>query len=398
MSDTAIDTPASKPDGLVRRVLGRGSYFDFIGQSRRFLIITLISLAVVGIGVVARGMNFSIEFTGGNGLTVNEATNDFTAEELSAAIAEAGVEDATVQLVDEGEGALISTPALDDIGGETQRRLLTAVAETTGVEETDIAVNAVGPRWGQQITRQSVRGLLVFLVLVALYLAIRFEWRMAVAAIVTLIHDIIITVGVYAIVGFQVSPASVIAFLTILGYSLYDTVIVFDRVNEDTANLSSVSTKTYGESANEALNEVLVRSLSTAITALLPVGSLLFIGARLLGADTLQDLALALFVGMAVGAYSSITVATPLLVWLKEREPRWAELKTRVESRRGSAASAQTPAVAAAGAAPAAPVVAPDSAITDAGTPATGQAPPRKAAAKKSTAKKAPKSRANRRR
>ncbi|MDQ3343009.1 MAG: protein translocase subunit SecF, partial [Actinomycetota bacterium] len=175
-----------------------------------------------------------------------------------------------------------------------------------------------------------------------LYITLRFELRMALAALVTLLHDTAVTVGVYAMVGFEVSPASVIAFLTILGYSLYDTVVVFDRVREDTAPLSSVSTATYGETANRALNEVLVRSLSTAMTSILPVGSLLFIGATVLGAGTLKDLALALFVGMAIGAFSSVVVATPFLVWLKEKEPRWAELKQRVESRRRSAVDAAT--------------------------------------------------------
>jgi preprotein translocase subunit SecF len=347
MTEATIDGPAVRRQGFFQRLFGRGDNFDFVGQSRRFLIMTIIILVVIAIGTFLSGMNFSIEFTGGTAYTVTGAQRDFTADDLTAALAEAGVEDSIIQIVDGGEGAFISTPPGDEIGSEGQRAVFAAVQETTGADE--IAVNAVGPRWGQQITKQSIRGLLVFLILVALYLALRFEWRMAVSAIATLLHDIVITVGIYAIVGFQVSPASIIAFLTILGYSLYDTVIVFDRVNEDTAKLSSMSTRTYGEVANDALNEVLVRSLSTSITALLPVGSLLFIGAQLLGAETLQDLALALFIGMAVGAYSSIVVATPLLVWLKEKEPRWAELKQRVESRRGAGGRDAT-AVATAGA------------------------------------------------
>ena len=353
MTDVAVNHPVGK-ESLFRRVFGRTEYFDFIGKSRTFLYVSLAILALVAIGGFLRGLNFSIEFTGGTGLTVTEATNDFTQEELEDAVAEAGVEGSIVQLIDGGEGALVTTPAVGEIGGERQRAVVSAVAKVTGVDEEAIAVDAVGPRWGEQITRQSVRALLVFLVLVSLYLAIRFEWRMAAAAILTLLHDIVISIGIYAIVGFPVSPASVIAFLTILGYSLYDTVIVFDRVNEDTAKLSSVSTKTYGETANEALNEVLVRSLSTSFTSLLPVGSLLFVGAQLLGAETLKDLALALFVGMAVGTYSSVVVATPFLVWLKEKEPRWAELKERVDSRRRAAPAAPAPVAAPAGVAPAA--------------------------------------------
>jgi preprotein translocase subunit SecF len=387
MTETAVPAKATK-QSLFRRVFGRTEYFDFIGQSRLYLIATLALLVIVLLGGYLRGLNFSIEFTGGTSLTVTDATTDFTVEELRDAVTGAGVEGAIVQVVDDGQGAFISTPAVEEIGGEQQRDAIAAIAEATGVEVNDIAVDAVGPRWGQQITNQSLRGLLVFLVLVSIYLAIRFEWRMAAAAILTLLHDIAITVGVYAIVGFPVSPASVIAFLTILGYSLYDTVIVFDRVTEDTARLSSVSTQTYGEVANEALNEVLVRSLSTSVTAILPVGSLLFVGATLLGADTLKDLALALFVGMAIGTYSSIVIATPFLVWLKEKEPRWAELKTKVESRRGSApAAAPAVATASAGAAPTAAAAEPVQ------RPAGS-----KPAAKKSTPKKPPKSRANKRR
>ena len=380
MTDATVTT--ARKEGLWRRIVGRRDYFDFIGKSRLFLIISLALLAIVLIGGFLRGLNFSIEFTGGTSLTVTEAQKDFTVDELRDAIGNAGVEGSIVQIVDGGTGALISTPAVEKIGGDEQRAAIAAVAETTGVDVNDIAIDAVGPRWGEQITAQSLRGLLVFLVLVALYLAFRFEWRMAAASILTLLHDIVITIGIYAIVGFPVSPASVIAFLTILGYSLYDTVIVFDRVKEDTARLSTVSTQTYGEVANEALNEVLVRSLSTSMTSILPVASLLFVGANLLGADTLQDLALALLIGMAVGTYSSIAVATPFLVWLKEKEPRWRELKERVESRRRapSPQAAATPSVAAAGGG-----TVPSKGATDA--PAK-VAPARKSGTKKSRAQR----------
>jgi preprotein translocase subunit SecF len=383
MTQAELEAPAQpRKEGLVRRIVGRTEYFDFIGKSRTFLLVTLALLALVIVGGLLRGLNFSIEFTGGSSLTVLGATKDFTVEQLTDAVADAGIEGAIVQVVDDGDGALINTPAVDRIGGEQQRAAIAAIAETTGVAEEDIAVDAVGPRWGERITRQALRALLVFLVLVALYLALRFEWRMAAAAIVTLLHDIILTVGIYAIVGFPVSPASVIAFLTILGYSLYDTVVVFDRVGEDTEKLSSVSTQTYGEAANDALNEVLVRSLSTSITSLLPVGSLLFVGATLLGAETLQDLALALFIGMAVGTYSSVVVATPFLVWLKEKEPRWAELKERVESRRRGPAAAP------------APVPAPAAAAAGTGTSgaATPAAPATRSGGKGSGARKSAKS------
>ncbi|HWB71316.1 MAG TPA: protein translocase subunit SecF [Egibacteraceae bacterium] len=321
--------------GPLWRLLNGQTNIDFVGRSRLWLWVVVASAAVCLGALAARGVNFNLDFTGGTAFTVSGATRPFTSAGIGDALGEIGVRDTKVQVVDDGRGALVSTPALDEIGGQQQRAVVARLSEVTGASAEQIDVSAVGPRWGAQITRQALRGLVVFLVLIGVYISLRFDWRMAAAALVTLLHDILVTVGVYALVGFEVSPASVIAFLTILGYSLYDTVVVFDRVTEDTQRLSSVSTVTYGQSANRALNEVLVRSLSTSATSVLPVGSLLFIGVNLLGADTLQDLALALFVGMAVGTYSSIIVATPFLVWLKEKEPRYAELKQRLAVRRG---------------------------------------------------------------
>src|SRR5680860_823053 len=342
---TAIDErggAAHSRWGAVARFFSGQTHYDFIGRSRLWLGVVLASIVVSILGVLIGGLNLGIALTGGTSFVVTGTATDPTAEALQAALSEVGVSESVVQLAEgpQGPGALITTPALDEIGGEQQAQIIDAIVATTGAPRDQIAVQAVGPRWGAEISRQALEGLLAFLVLVTLYITLRFELRMAVAALVTLIHDVVVTIGIYAIVGFEVTPASVIALLTILGYSLYDTVIVFDRVRETTAPLSSVSTRTYGEVANAALNNVLVRSLSTSVTSLLPVGTLLFIGANLLGAETLQDLALALFVGMAIGAYSSLVVATPFLVWLKEREPRWAELKEKVEARRGGAASA----------------------------------------------------------
>ncbi len=333
---TAVDTA---PTGnRVRRFFEGETDFDFIGRSRLWLIITVVLLAVCALAFLVRGLNFGIDFTGGTSLIVEDATRSFTAQQVQDQLADLGVEEATVQLTTDGTGALISTTALDEVAGVQQNEVVDALAQLTGTDREQIDVSAIGPRWGQQISQQAIRGLLVFLALVTVYIAFRFEWRMAVAALLTLLHDVAVTVGIYALIGFQVTPASVIALLTILGYSLYDTVVVFDRVTEDTGRLGSSSSRTYSQVANGSLNSVLVRSLSTSVTSLLPVGALLFIGAQLLGAATLEDLALALFIGMAVGTYSSLVVATPLLCWLKEREPRWAELRHRLETRRGGAA------------------------------------------------------------
>jgi preprotein translocase subunit SecF len=329
---------ADAPQGRVRRFFEGETDFDIVGRSRLWLIVTIVVLVVSALALAIRGLNFGIDFTGGSSMVIEGATETFTADEIRGALAELGIDEATVQLTTDGTGALISTTALDEVAGVQQREVANALAELTGADLQQIEVSAIGPRWGQQISRKAIEGLLVFLLLVTIYISIRFEWRMAVAALLTLLHDVAVTVGIYALVGFQVTPASVIALLTILGYSLYDTVVVFDRVTEDTERLGSSASRTYSEVANGSLNSVLVRSLSTSITSLLPVGALLFIGAQLLGATTLEDLALALFIGMAVGTYSSLIVATPLLCWLKEREPRWAELRHRLETRRGGAA------------------------------------------------------------
>jgi preprotein translocase subunit SecF len=327
--------------GRLQRLLAGQSGIDFIGRSRLWLALSLAIIAVCVLGVLVRGLSFGIDFTGGTSYTVTNADGGFTSAELRNGLAELGVTDVSAQVVDGGAGAIVTTPPREDIGGAQDEAIFDRVAEITGVSGSDITTEAVGPSWGDQISRQAVEGLVIFLVLVVAYISFRFELRMAVAAVTALLHDIVVTVGIYALVGFEVTPASVIALLTILGYSLYDTVVVFDRVTEDTAGLRSVSTESYGQVSNRALNAMLVRSISTSVTSLLPVGSLLFIGATLLGADTLSDLALALFLGMAAGTYSSVMVATPLLVWLKEREPQWAELKAKVASRRGEAATVQ---------------------------------------------------------
>ncbi len=335
MTSSATKTAPQAKNTPLRRFLNGESDITFIGRGRTWAIISLalivISLASLGV----RGLNFAIDFTGGTSFVISDATDEFTSGDLRDAMGEFGVTDVTAQVVDEGDGALVSTPELGEVGGELDRAATQALAEVTGADINDIDRQAVGPRWGAQVTEQALLALAVFLGLVVVYITLRFEWRMALSALVTLVHDIVVTIGVYALVGFEVSPASVIALLTILGYSLYDTVVVFDRVTEETKFLGAAENRTYGELANGALNGVLVRSLSTSVTSLLPVGALLLIGAQLLGADTLQDLALALFIGMAVGTYSSIFVATPILVALKEREPRVAEHKERLLTQRG---------------------------------------------------------------
>ncbi|MGI9018285.1 MAG: protein translocase subunit SecF [Euzebya sp.] len=332
MTDAVEQTGSARQedrDSKLSRLLTGRSHIDFVGRSRQWLYITLGVLAVCALALVLRGLNFSIEFTGGSSFVVDNATNDYTVDDLEALLSDLGIQEAIVQQVADGAGAQISTPAVSEVAGVDDLEVAAAIGELTGGE---VNVSTIGPRWGDAITRQALRGLIVFLLLVVAYITVRFEWRMAVSAVATLAHDVAITVGLYALAGFIVSPSTVIAILTILGYSLYDTVVVFDRITEDSAKLTSVSTTSYGQVANQALNNVLVRSMSTSITSVLPVASLLLIGATLLGAETLSDLALALFIGMTVGTYSSIIVATPLLVWLKEKDPKFAELKARAQA------------------------------------------------------------------
>jgi preprotein translocase subunit SecF len=220
-----------------------------------------------------------------------------------------------------------------DLPQSTISAARTALASTFSVDPANIDIQTVGPSWGKEITHKAVYALIGFLIVVMLYLAIAFEPKMAISAIIAVIHDVFITVGIYALVGFDVTPATVIGFLTILGYSLYDTVVVFDKVRENTNGITSTARQTYSQAANLALNQTLVRSFNTSLIALLPVASILFVGAGLLGAGTLKDLSLALFIGLATGTYSSIFIATPLLATLRERESAMQALAKRVSTR-----------------------------------------------------------------
>jgi preprotein translocase subunit SecF len=198
------------------------------------------------------------------------------------------------------------------------------------VDIQQVDLSSVSAAWGDEITHKAERALVFFFIALTIYISIRFEWKMAIAAIVAVVHDVLISVGIYSIFGFEVSPATVIAFLTILGYSLYDTIVVFDKVHDNTKRLSTAGKSTYGDIVNLSMNQVLMRSLNTSLAAVLPVLSLLVVGSGIMGAHALQDFALALFVGLITGSYSSIYVATPILAALKEREPRYQAIRQRV--------------------------------------------------------------------
>jgi preprotein translocase subunit SecF len=315
--------------------------FNIVDNRRRWYIISTV-LVLISLGSLAfRGLNFGIEFSGGSVITVPSAT--CTVEEARAAFLGSGVtsEDPIVTITQGSLGRNVNVQTIH-LEPQDTKKAQDALASGCKVEVSTITTQVVGASWGEQITHKAVVGLVVFLAAVVLYLSVWFEWRMAVAALIALAHDIIITVGIYALVGFEVTPATVIGVLTILGYSLYDTVVVFDKVKENTKAITSSARMTYGQAANLAVNQTLVRSINTSIVGLLPVASLLFVGSYVLGAGTLKDLALALFVGIAIGTYSSVFVATPVLVDFKNREPSIRALNKRVAQRdasRGSGAS-----------------------------------------------------------
>jgi preprotein translocase subunit SecF len=308
--------------------------FDFVGRRRLWYTLSALIVVACAAGFVLRGFHYGIEFRGGVEFTaqVKTANADAVDRFTNAVNSVQGAGDPVVNT--SGDHTVrIQTPAL------SQRQATQIEHALTKAGATEVSQDLIGPSWGKQVAQKALIGLSVFLVLVVIFIWSYFrEWRMSVAALVALAHDLLITAGVYAWSGFEVTPSTVTGLLTILGYSLYDTVVVFDKVKENTRNILRSSTSTYADRANLAVNQTLVRSINTSVTALLPVAALLIVGAAVLGTGPLKDLALALFVGMAAGTYSSICIATPLAAQLKEREPTIKAHTARVRAKRESAA------------------------------------------------------------
>lgn len=315
---------------------GRRSY-DIVGHRRRWYLVSAVLLTVSVLLLVSQGLNPSIDFRGGAEFTV---TGVERTEQQPAVDAVTSVLPNDVPRVSVVGGSSIRVQT-GDLTDEQTGELADALAMAYDVPATEVSSSFVGPNWGADVTGKALRGLVIFLLLVTVVMTIYFRaWRMAAAALVALAHDLIITVGLYSGVGWEVSPATVIGFLTILGYSLYDTVVVFDKVRENTEKVLDQRRYTYAELANLAVNQTLVRSINTSVVALLPVSAILFIGAFLLGAGTLRDIALALFLGMIVGTFSSVFIATPFEVSLREREPAIAEHTAAVlQARRAATGS-----------------------------------------------------------
>ncbi len=302
---------------------------DFVGRYKQWYVVSGVFVLLAAIGLVWHGLNLSLEFRGGSEFRVSGVTSssyEQTAKDAVTSVSAAGAPEVTKVGTDT---VRVQTEKLDDAQAE---QVKTALAKDFGVPETKISSSFVGPSWGASVSQKALKALLVFLALVSVVMAIYFRtWKMAVSGLVALLHDLFITVGIYALAGFEVSPATMIGFLTILGYSLYDTVVVFDKVRENTGEAMGNGRMTYAQAANLAVNQTLVRSINTTVVALLPIASILVIGFLFLGPGTLLDLALALFVGIAVGAYSSVFIATPLFVHLRAHEPAVMDLAKRAK-------------------------------------------------------------------
>lgn len=337
-----------RPNVYTRLFRGETS-FDFAGRWRRWFAISGLVIVIGFVALGVRGLNFSIEFKGG---TVWEVPSTASVTDVRGVISPISptLSQANVQtLIDRQSGKRViqvSAPAKETANSAEVAKVTDALAKIGHTSANNVRLNDIGPSWGSDITTKAVRAVIIFLVVVTAYIWLRFEAKMALAALVALVHDILVTVGIYSLSGFQVSPDTVIAFLTILGYSLYDTIVVFDKVQENTKGLASTGRTSYTETVNLSMNQVLARSLNTSFVAIIPILSILVIGAGVLGAKALEDFGLALFIGLSTGAYSSIFIASPLLALLKEREPRYAQIRNRLAKRSGT--SPMTPATAAA--------------------------------------------------
>ena len=302
---------------------------DIVSRQKTWYVVSLVLLVLAAAGLFGRGLNIGLEFRGGSEYQV-AAVSNFTNFEARAK--------AALGTVNPGSNVVVTRIGTNTVRVQTENfqsttvtaKVKSALASQFNVGANSVSANTIGPSWGASVSQQAITALIWFLILVSLVLAAYFRtWKMSIAALIALAHDLVITVGIYALAGFEVTSATVIGFLTILGYSLYDTVVVFDKVRENTQDAIGNGRQTFSQAANQAVNQTLVRSINTSVVALLPVASILGIGYFLLGPGTLLDLSLALFVGIAVGTYSSIFIATPVLADLREREPAMKELKKR---------------------------------------------------------------------
>jgi len=306
---------------------------NFVGRRKVWFTASIVIIVVGLLSLGVRGFNLGIDFKGGSSWEVLAPHSSVAA--MTTAVENAGLSQPVVEKL--GQSTYQVSANINDLPVAQQaleaNKVALAMAKEAGVSFNQVSTASVGPTWGSQVTNKAIEALLAFFVAVVAYIAFRFEPKMALAAFIAMVHDLLVTVGVYSLFGFQITPDTVIAILTILGYSLYDTVVVFDRVRDNTSGVLKSGSMTYGDMVNLSMNQTLARSINTSLVAILPVLSVLLVGADLLGATTLQNYGVALFVGLMSGAYSSLFIASPLLAILKEREPRFQELAQRVAAR-----------------------------------------------------------------
>jgi preprotein translocase subunit SecF len=337
-----------------------------VDHRRWWFLFSAVLIVLSLIGLFWRGLNFSIDFEGGAQL-LYPTTVELTAEEVASTVSSFGIDDPQVQIVDGTEVAVRTESLTGEAGSSADLRR--ALAEQAGIDPTEISVEDIGATWGGEISRKALQGLVVVLIAISIYIAFRFAWEMAVGAMVALVHDVLITAGIYALTGREVTPETVIAILTILGFSLYDTVVIYDKVQENTEAPGLVAKMGYAGVVNMSLNQTLMRSVNTSLVVLLPILSLL-----LFGGDTLKDFAFAMFIGVAIGAYSSIFIAAPILVLIKAREKGVQQMDARRTAREKAAAKRQ--------ASPASSVAADDEVVPAATSAATSEAAASRATAR----------------
>lgn len=320
--------------GLGGRLYSGETSVNIVGNAKRWYVVSAI-FTLLSIGaLLVQGLHLGIEFKGGSAYTFPSTTA--TVEQARSAVQSAGISGELIIQKIGDDKIRVQTGSLTNAESDAVEA---AIVANFKVNAADIDTQLIGPSWGKEITKKALYGLLAFIIVIMIFLAMTFEPKMAFAALIAVLHDVLITVGIYALIGFDVTPATVIGFLTILGYSLYDTVVIFDKVRENTRSITSTSKQTFTQATNLAVNQTIVRSINTTVIALLPVAAILFIGGGLLGAGTLKDISLALFIGMIVGSYSSVFIAPGVLAQLREKEPAMIALAKRVNAR-GSAVAA----------------------------------------------------------
>jgi len=326
--------------GFAGRLYRGEANLPIVKRRNTWFAIAAVLLVLAIASVAIRGFNLGIDFRGGNEFQVPSSVGTLLEAEdaLDAELAELDTAEPLEVVSGQEVGGTTYLFRTAELTSEQTEAFKQGLAERLGIEQSAISDSRVSGAWGGQVTQRALLGLLVFMVLVTVYLVLRFEARMAIAAVAGLVIDLLLTAGIYSASGFEVTPSTIIGFLTILGFALYDVVVVFDKIQENTRGVTGGSSQTYGEAANLAVNQTLMRSINTSIVALLPVGGLLFIGAGLLGAGTLKDLGLVLFVGMGAAFFVSIFVSSPLVTVLKEQEPKYKLHTQRVQAKRSSLA------------------------------------------------------------